>query len=204
MLAISEMNADQERASASRLEIHNHDRYVRPLVYRHAPFWAPRLLPAPTLHQMATDIKHAFETQSHVLPSLFSVQCGVADAHSPEPTSHISLTAAHVSDRSAHLDLRTLQQTIESAPQLLRPCAAPSVARYKTVKNYGHRLLWHLPCLFPLRCALSLVMHASVVVAGVVGLLNLLSRFDSSSPLLPQERACILLPDMVHISQNAI
>ena len=47
-------------------------------------------------------------------------------------------------------------------------------------------------------------MRASVVVAGVVGLLNLLSRFDSSSPLLPQERACILLPDMVHISQNAI
>ena len=47
-------------------------------------------------------------------------------------------------------------------------------------------------------------MHASVVVAGVVGLLNLLSRFDSSSPLLPQGRACILLPDMVHISQNAI
>ena len=49
--------------------------------------------------------------------------------------------------------------------------------------------------------SLSLVMHASVVVAGVVGLLNLLSRFDSSSPFLPQERACILLPDMVHIWQ---
>ena len=47
-------------------------------------------------------------------------------------------------------------------------------------------------------------MHASVVVAGVVGLLNLLSRFDSSSPFLPQERAYILLPDMVHIWQNAI
>ena len=30
--------------------------------------------------------------------------------------------------------------------------------------------------------SLSLVMHASVVVAGVVGLLHLLSRFDSSSP----------------------
>ena len=41
-------------------------------------------------------------------------------------------------------------------------------------------------------------MHASVVVAGVVGLLNLLSRFDSSSPLLPQERASTPLPDMVH------
>ena len=30
--------------------------------------------------------------------------------------------------------------------------------------NYGHRPLVYLPSLFPLRCALSLVMHASVVV----------------------------------------
>ena len=165
MMAISEMNTDKERASASSLVIDNHDRYVKPLVHHHAPantvhrvrLGRRDFCPLPRLHQMATDTKHAFETQSHVLPSLFSVQSGVADAYSPEPTSHISLTAAHVSDRSAHLDLRTLHQTIESAPQLLRPCAAPSVARYKTVKNYGHRLLWHLPCLFPLRCALSSV-----------------------------------------------
>ena len=66
--------------------------------------------------------------------------------------------------------------------------------------NYGH----NLPSLFLLRCALSLVLHASVIVAGVDGLLSLLSRFDSSSPLLPEERACILLPDMVHIWQIAI
>ena len=143
-MAISEMNTDKERASASRLVIDNYDRYVKPLVHHHAPANTAHRVrlgrrdfcPLPRLHQMATDTKHAFETQSHVLPSLFSVQSGVADAHSPEPTSHISLTAAHVSDRSAHLDLRTLHQTIESAPQLLRPCAAPSVAR-----------LSRLPCL---------------------------------------------------------
>ena len=71
MLAISEMNTDQERASASRLQIHNHDRYVRPLVYYHAPantahrvrFGRRDFCPRLRLHQMATDTEHAFETR---------------------------------------------------------------------------------------------------------------------------------------------
>ena len=71
MLALSEMNTDQERASASRLEIHNHDRYVKPLVYHHAPANTAHRVrlgrrdfcPLPRLHQMATDTKHAFETR---------------------------------------------------------------------------------------------------------------------------------------------
>ena len=70
MLALSEMNTDQERASASRLEIHNHDRCVRPLVYYHAlantahrvRFGRRDFCPLPRLHQTATDTKHAFET----------------------------------------------------------------------------------------------------------------------------------------------
>ena len=71
MLAISEMNTDQERASASKLEIDNHDRYVRSLVYHHAPANTAHRVrcgrrdfcPLPRLHQMATDTKHAFETR---------------------------------------------------------------------------------------------------------------------------------------------
>ena len=71
MMAISEMNTDKERASASSLVIDNHDRYVRPLVYHHAPantahrvrFGRRDFCPLPRLHQMATDTKHAFETR---------------------------------------------------------------------------------------------------------------------------------------------
>ena len=75
-----------------------------------------------------------------------------------------------------------------------------NVPLYLEGNNYGY----NLPSLFLLRCALSLVLHASVIVAGVDGLLSLLSRFDSTSPLLPEERACILLSDLVHIWQIAI
>ena len=48
--------------------------------------------------------------------------------------------------------------------------------------NYGH----NIPSFLLLRCALSLVLHASAIVAGVDGLFNHLARFDSSSlqPLL--------------------
>ena len=82
MMAISEMNTDRARASASRLEIDNHDRYVKPLVHHHAPANTAHRVrlgrrdfcPLPRLHQMATDTKHAFETQSHVLPSLFNLE----------------------------------------------------------------------------------------------------------------------------------
>ena len=71
MMAISEMNTDKERASASRLVIDNHDRYVRPLVHHHAPANTAHRVrlgrhdfcPLPRLHQMATDTKHAFETR---------------------------------------------------------------------------------------------------------------------------------------------
>ena len=71
MLALSEMNTDQERASANRLEIHNHDRYVRPLVHYHAPGNAVHRVrvgrrdfcPLLRLHQMATDTEPAFETR---------------------------------------------------------------------------------------------------------------------------------------------
>ena len=71
MLALSEMNTGQERASASRLEIHSHDRCVRPLLYYHAlantahrvRFGRRDFCPLPRLHQMATDTKHAFETR---------------------------------------------------------------------------------------------------------------------------------------------
>ena len=70
MLALSEMNTGQERASASRLEIHSHDRCVRPLLYYHAlantahrvRFGRRDFCPLPRLHQTATDTKHAFET----------------------------------------------------------------------------------------------------------------------------------------------
>ena len=71
MMAISEMNTDKERASASNLVIDNHDRYVRPLVHYHAPGNAVHRVrvgrrdfcPFLHLHQMATDTEHAFETR---------------------------------------------------------------------------------------------------------------------------------------------
>ena len=70
MLALSEMNTGQERASASRLEIHSHDRCVRPLLYYHAltntahrvRFGRRDFCPLLRLYQAATDTKHAFET----------------------------------------------------------------------------------------------------------------------------------------------
>ena len=69
MMAISEMNTDKERASASSLVIDNHDRYVRPLVHYLAPGNAVHRVrvgrrdfcPFLHLHQMATDTEHAFE-----------------------------------------------------------------------------------------------------------------------------------------------
>ena len=71
MMAISEMNTDKERASASNLVIDNHDRYVRPLVHYHGAANAVHRVrlgrrdfcPLPRLHQMATDTEHAFETR---------------------------------------------------------------------------------------------------------------------------------------------
>ena len=85
MLAISEMNTDQERASASRLEIHNHDRYVRPLVYRHAP----QILPTVSVLGGATSARsHACTkwqlTQSmHSRPNLtFSLLSSLFNAES--------------------------------------------------------------------------------------------------------------------------
>ena len=71
MMAISEMNTDKERASASSLVIDNHDRYVRPLVHHHAPANTAHRVRLGRrgfcsllrLHQMATDTKHAFETR---------------------------------------------------------------------------------------------------------------------------------------------
>ena len=71
MLALSEMNTGQERASASRLVIDNYDRYVKPLVHHHAPANAVHRVrvgrrdfcPFLRLHQMATDTEPAFETR---------------------------------------------------------------------------------------------------------------------------------------------
>ena len=116
MLALSEMNTGQERASASRLEIHSHDRCVRPLLYYHAlantahrvRFGRRDFCPLPRLHQTATDTKHAFQTlkamattnaqwipatQSH-LSSLFSLLSSLSSLFS------LLASPAHVAWRS--------------------------------------------------------------------------------------------------------
>ena len=108
MLALSEMNTDQERASASKLEIHNHDRYVRPLVYYHAPantahrvrFGRRDFCPLPRLHQMATDTKHAFETQSHVLSSLCNLESLMLIPQIPLRTSLSLLLISRIARRT--------------------------------------------------------------------------------------------------------
>ena len=108
MMAISEMNTDKERASASRLVIDNYDRYVKPLVHHHAPANTAHRVrlgrrdfcPLPRLHQMATDTKHAFETQSHVLSSLFNLESLMLVPQIPLRTSLSLLLISRIARRT--------------------------------------------------------------------------------------------------------